>query len=78
MPHDIPEYIGSDSGQEFISKDLRSWLSGIWIKTICIKLKRPWKNSFCDSLNDIFRDNLLDGENFYSLKKRRITGGQTL
>jgi len=29
----IPEYIRSDNGPEFIAKELRSWLSGIGVKT---------------------------------------------
>jgi transposase InsO family protein len=30
---DIPEYIRSDNGLEFIAQELRSWLSGIGVKT---------------------------------------------
>ena len=29
----IPEYIRSNNGSDFIAKDLRSWLSGIRVKT---------------------------------------------
>jgi hypothetical protein len=33
----IPEYIRSDNGPEFIAKELRSWLSGIGVKTAYIE-----------------------------------------
>jgi putative transposase len=63
----IPEYIRSDNAPEFIAKDLRSWLSGIGVKTAYIEPGSPWENGFCESFNGSLRDNLLDGEIFYSL-----------
>ena len=42
----IPEYIRSDNGPEFIDKDLRSWLSGIEVKTAYIEPGSPWENGF--------------------------------
>jgi putative transposase len=68
----IPECIRSDNGPEFIAKELRSWLSGIGVKTAYINPGSPWENSFCESFNGTFRDNLLDGEIFYSLKEAQI------
>jgi len=67
--HGIPKYIRSDNGPEFIAKELRSWLSGIRVKTAYIGPGSPWKNFFCESFNDTFRDNLLHGKIFYSLKR---------
>jgi transposase InsO family protein len=72
----IPEYIRSDHGPEFIAKDLRSWLSGIGVKTAYIEPGSPWENGFCESFNGTFRDNLLDGEIFYSLKEAQIIVGE--
>ena len=37
----IPEYIRSDNGPEFIAKELRSWLSGIGVKTAYIEPGSP-------------------------------------
>ena len=68
----IPEYIRSDNGPEFIAKDLRSWLSGVGVKTAYIEPGSPWENGFCESFNGTFRDNLLDGEIFYSLREAQI------
>ncbi len=72
----IPEDIRSDNGPEFIAKDQRRWLSGIGVKTAYIEPGGPWKNSFCESFNGTFRDNLLDGEIFYSLKEAQIIVGE--
>jgi hypothetical protein len=35
-----------------------------------------WENGFCESFNGTFRDNLLDGELFYSLKEARVVVGE--
>ena len=59
-------------GPEFIAKDLRKWLSGIGVKTAYIEPGSPWENGFCESFNGTFRDNLLNGELFYSLKEARV------
>ena len=74
--HGIPEYIRSDNGPEFIAKDLRKWLSGIGVKTAYIEPGSPWENGFCESFNGTFRDNLLNGELFYSLKEARVVVGE--
>ncbi|WP_096674243.1 IS3 family transposase [Polynucleobacter meluiroseus] len=76
MIHGIPQYIRSDNGPEFIAKELRSWLSGIGVKTAYIEPGSPWENGFCESFNGTFRDNLLDGEIFYSLKEAQIIVGE--
>ncbi|MEI8077966.1 MAG: IS3 family transposase [Betaproteobacteria bacterium] len=72
----IPQYIRSDNGPEFIAKELRSWLSGVGVKTAYIEPGSPWENGFCESFNGTFRDNLLDGEIFYSLKEAQIIVGE--
>jgi len=74
--HDIPGYICSDNEPEFIAKDLRSWLSDIGVKTACIEPGSPWENGFCKSFNDACRENLLDGEIFYSLSETQIIVGE--
>jgi len=74
--HGIPEYIRSDNGPVFIAIDLRRWLSGIGVKTAYIEPGSPWENGFCEKFNGIFKDNLLNGELFYSLKEARIVVGE--
>ena len=70
--HGVPEHIRSDNGPEFIAKELRKWLSGVGVKTAYITPGSPWENGFCESFNGTFRDNLLDGEIFYSLQEARV------
>ena len=76
ITHGIPEYIRSDNGPEFIAKELRKWLSGIGVKTAYITPGSPWENGFCESFNGTFRDNLLDGEIFYSLQEAKVVVGE--
>ena len=72
----IPECIRSDNVPEFIAKELRSWLSGIGVKTAYIEPGSSWENGFCESFNVTFRDNLLDGEIFYRHKGAQIIAGE--
>ena len=74
--HGIPQYIRSDNGPEFIAKELRNWLQGVGVKTAYIEPGSPWENGYCESFNGTFRDELLDGEIFYSLKEAQIVVGQ--
>ena len=76
ITHGIPEHIRSDNGPEFIAKELRKWLSGIGVKTAYITPGSPWENGFCESFNGTFRDNLLDGEIFYSLQEAKVVVGE--
>ena len=59
----------SDNGPEFVAKDLRKSLAAIGAKTLYIEPGRPWENGYCESLNPKLRDELLNGEIFYSLKE---------
>lgn len=44
----------------------------ISVKTAYIEPGSPWKNSLYESFNGTFRDNLLNGELFYSIKEAGI------
>jgi len=68
----IPEHIRSDNGPEFTAKALREWLQRIGAKTLYIEPGSPWENGYCESFNGTLRDELLNGEIFYSLKEVRI------
>ena len=41
-------------------------------KTAYIKPGPPWENGYCESFNARFRDELLNGEIFYTLKEAQI------
>ena len=67
-----PMFIRSDNGPEFVSKALRKWLEKIEINTLFIEPGSPWENGYIESFNGRLRDELLNGELFYSLKEAKI------
>jgi transposase InsO family protein len=68
----VPEHIRSDNGPEFVAKAVRDWIGAVGAKTAYIERGSPWENGFIESFNARLRDELLDGEIFYSLAEARI------
>jgi transposase InsO family protein len=68
----VPAYIRSDNGPEFIADAVRQWIKAVGAQTAYIEPGSPWENGYCESFNARFRDELLNGEIFYSLKEARI------
>jgi len=68
----IPGYIRSDNGPEFVAEAVRKWIKAVGSKTAYIEPGSPWENGYCESFNGRFRDELLNGEVFYSLKEAQI------
>ena len=68
----IPEHIRSDNGPEFIAIAVRKWLARLSVTTLYIEPGSPWENGYCESFNSKLRDELLNGETFYSLKEAKI------
>ena len=67
-----PKFIRSDNGPEFIAQKVRDWIEAVGAKTAYIEPGSPWENGYCESFNARFRDELLNGEIFYSLKEAQI------
>ena len=67
-----PEYLRSDNGPEFTSKAVREWLARVKVGTLFIEKGSPWENGYVESFNGKFRDELLDGEIFYTVGEARI------
>jgi transposase InsO family protein len=67
----IPAHIRSDNGPEMTAKVVRDWLAQIGSKTLFIEPGSPWENGYCESFNGKLRDELLNGEMFYSLKEAK-------
>ena len=65
----VPGHIRSDNGPEFVAKAVRNWISAVGAQTAYIAPGSPWENGYCESFNAKLRDELLDGEIFYSLKE---------
>ena len=68
----IPGHIRSDNGPEFIAKAVQDWIAAVGAKTAYIAPGSPWENGFVESFNARLRDELLDGEIFYSLREAQI------
>ena len=62
-----PAFIRSDNGGEFTAAVVREWLARIGVKTLYIAPGSPWENGYNESFNGKLRDELLNGEIFYSL-----------
>jgi transposase InsO family protein len=45
---------------------LRQWLARLGAKAVCITPGGPWGNGYCESFSGKPRDELLDGEIFYT------------
>jgi transposase InsO family protein len=68
----VPEHIRSDNGAEFTAKAVQEWITAVGAKTAYIAPGSPWENGFIESFNARLRDELLDGEIFYSLKEAQV------
>ena len=67
----IPGHIRSDHGPEFIAKAVREWIAAVGARTAFIEPGSHWENGYCESFNSKLRDELLNGEIFYSLAEAR-------
>jgi len=67
-----PAYVRSDNGPEFIALALRDWIAAVGSETAYIAPGSPWENGYCESFNSKLRDELLDGEIFYSLAEAQV------
>jgi len=70
--HGLPDHIRSDNGPEFTSKAVREWLARIKVQTLFIEPGSPWENGYNESFNGKLRDELLNGEIFYTLKEAKV------
>lgn len=68
----VPEHIRSDNGPEFVAVSVREWIAAVGASTAYIAPGSPWENGFIESFNARLRDELLDGEIFYSLREAQI------
>jgi transposase InsO family protein len=68
----VPGHIRSDNGAEFVAKAVQEWITAVGAKTAYIAPGSPWENGFIESFNARLRDELLDGEIFYSLKEAKV------
>ncbi len=67
-----PVYLRSDNGPEFTAKAVRSWLARLSVQTLFIEPGSPWENGYVESFNGKLRDELLNGELFYTLTEAQV------
>jgi putative transposase len=68
----LPKHIRSDNGPEFTSRAIRQWLNNLEVGPLFIQPGSPWENGYNESFNGKLRDELLNGEIFYTLKEAKI------
>ncbi|MFN7021700.1 MAG: integrase core domain-containing protein, partial [Phycisphaerales bacterium] len=68
----VPRHVRSDNGSEFTSKQVRAWLNTVGVKTLYIEPGSPWENGYVESLNGKLRDELLNGEIFYTVQEAKV------
>ena len=68
----IPAWIRSDNGPELVAEAVRRWITAVGAQTAIIEPGSPWENGYIESFNARLRDELLNGEIFYSLKEAQV------
>jgi transposase InsO family protein len=71
----IPAHIRSDNGPEFVAKAVQKWITAVGAKTAYIERGSPWENGYIESFNARLRDELLNGEIFYTLREAQASIG---
>ncbi|HEY0125960.1 MAG TPA: IS3 family transposase [Blastococcus sp.] len=68
----VPGHVRSDNGPEFVAEAVQEWITAVGARTAYIAPGSPWENGYVESLNARLRDELLDGEIFYSLREAEV------
>ena len=68
----VPGHVRSDNGPEFVAEAVQAWITAVGAETAYIAPGSPWENGYVESFNARLRDELLDGEIFYSLREAQI------
>jgi putative transposase len=67
-----PTHIRSDNGPEFIARALQAWYRILTVAPLFIEPGSPWENGYVESFNGKLRDELLNGELFYTLHEAQV------
>jgi putative transposase len=68
----VPGHIRSDNGPEFVAGAVQEWITAVGAKTAYIEPGSPWENGYIESFNARLRDELLNGEIFYTLPEAKV------
>ena len=72
VPRGVPAHIRPDNGPEFVAKTVQAWIGAVGARTAYIAPGSPWENGYVESFNARLRDELLDGEIFYTLREAEV------
>ena len=72
LRYGCPTHIRSDNGPEFIARALRAWYRILAVAPLFIEPGSPWENGYVESFNGKLRDELLNGELFYTLHEAQV------
>ena len=72
LVHGPPDYPRSDNGAEFTATAVCEWLHRPDAQTLFIEPGSPWENGYDERFNGKLRDELLNGEIFYTLKEAKV------
>ena len=70
--HGAPTHLRMDNGPELIAWALRDWCRFTSTQTVYIEPGSPWENPFVESFNSRSRDELLNVEEFATLREARV------
>jgi transposase InsO family protein len=59
-------------GPEFVATAVRKWIAAVGATAAYIEPGSPWENGYCESFNAKLRDELLNGEIFYTLAEAKV------
>lgn len=68
----VPGFIRSDNGPEFIAEAIKGWLADKKVWTLYIAPGSPWENGYIESFHGRLREELLNREQFYSVKEAKV------
>ena len=68
----VPGFIRSDNGPEFVAQSVRDWIEAVGARCAFIEPGSPWENGYVESFNARLRDELLNGEIFFTLKEAQL------
>jgi len=63
---------GRPRSPEFVAEAVQAWITAVGAKTAYIERGSPWENGYIESFNARLRDELLNGEIFYTLQEAQI------
>jgi transposase InsO family protein len=67
-----PRFVRSDNGPEFVARAVKAWLEDSGCGTLYIEPGSPWENAYVESFNGKLEDELLNREQFGTLKEAKV------